>query len=439
MITRIQVQGFKSLQSVDLNLGNLNLFVGTNASGKSNFFDALRVLQGIAYGFTIDEILNGKPKSATSDVWEQIRGGSEKADFILRGGEGTLPSEKVIELGVSLPVQSPLTAALDARKLPIEFTTGRYLGPPPVKYSIGISAKEGCVRREHLSVGDQLIFDSADLNNTSQSPVIKVRYNAGWSSHWQDKRVFGDEYKLEFAKSRPVLHQLAAHENCSDTDRMLIQWCLKELSNTQRIDPSPAILRDYSRAHIVKRMGDRGENFAGLIGAIQSDEKTKAAYLSWLKQLTPTELDDVTVLKGALGEPLFAIKEKGMDFPAPILSDGTLRFAAITAAFFQPDMPELLTIEEIENGIHPSRLRLLVELLRSQASRSTQVMATTHSPVVLAWLTPDDYRSTFLCSRDSETGASKIVPLSEVPNLVKIVGKQSLGDLFAEGWLEEAS
>jgi predicted ATPase len=51
------------------------------------------------------------------------------------------------------------------------------------------------------------------------------------------------------------------------------------------------------------------------------------------------------------------------------LSDGTLRFAALTAAFFQPDMPAVLTIEEIENGIHAHRVRLLVELLRSQPYR----------------------------------------------------------------------
>ena len=66
MIDRIVVENFKSLKKVDLKLGALNLFIGTNASGKSNFFDALRVLQGIGNGFTISEILDGKPKSATS-------------------------------------------------------------------------------------------------------------------------------------------------------------------------------------------------------------------------------------------------------------------------------------------------------------------------------------------------------------------------------------
>src|SRR4051812_45748010 len=81
MITEIEIEGFKSLEKVRLKLGKLNLFVGANASGKSNFFEALRFLQGVGYGLTVAEILNGKPKSSGSEVWDGIRGGSPRARF----------------------------------------------------------------------------------------------------------------------------------------------------------------------------------------------------------------------------------------------------------------------------------------------------------------------------------------------------------------------
>ena len=81
MLDRIVVDNFKSLRRVDLRLGRLNLLIGANASGKSNFLDALRVLQGIGNGFTVGEIFDGKPRSATSAVWEGIRGGSAGACF----------------------------------------------------------------------------------------------------------------------------------------------------------------------------------------------------------------------------------------------------------------------------------------------------------------------------------------------------------------------
>jgi hypothetical protein len=171
-------------------------------------------------------------------------------------------------------------------------------------------------------------------------------------------------------------------------------------------------------------MGERGENFAALVKSIQSDDELRPAYLSWLRQLTPMELDDVKVLKGALGEPLFALLSGEEVIPAPILSDGTLRFAAVAAAFFQLEMPDIILLEEIENGIHPSRLRLLLELLKSQTrGAGPQVFATTHSPVVLAWLAEEDYKTTFLCRRDEESGASIITPLSEVPHLIELVDR----------------
>ena len=102
MITEIEIEGFKSLEKVHLKLGKLNLFVGANASGKSNFFDALRVLQGIGYGFSIDEIFNGKPRSSTNEIWEGIRGGSTRAAFRRRGAGRSSDPGAPIRFAVAL-------------------------------------------------------------------------------------------------------------------------------------------------------------------------------------------------------------------------------------------------------------------------------------------------------------------------------------------------
>ena len=77
MISELRIRNFKSLESVDLKLGHFNLLVGANASGKSNFLDALRFLQGMSQrGLSIDEILDGKPPSSARERWPGIRGGS---------------------------------------------------------------------------------------------------------------------------------------------------------------------------------------------------------------------------------------------------------------------------------------------------------------------------------------------------------------------------
>jgi predicted ATPase len=273
------------------------------------------------------------------------------------------------------------------------------------------------------------IFDSEPISNDPKSPVIEVRYYQGKP---------GRQTHLKFEKISFSPPSILARTKLVHKDHIeMIAVCMLSLGNTQHLDPSPAILRSYSQAHTARRMGERGENFAALVKTIITNVTEKSAFVSWLKELTPAELDDVSILSGALGESLFALKEGDIDYPAPILSDGTLRFAAITAAFFQPDLPQLLTLEEIENGLHPTRLRLLVELMKAMSkSGNVQVMATTHSPLILEWLNPDDYATTFVCKRDESTGATNIIPLSEIPALLKLIQKQPISELFAEGWFE---
>lgn len=391
MIEQITIKNFKSFKDVTLKLGPMNLFIGANASGKSNFFDALRVLQGIGYGFTFREILDGKPKSATSEVWEGIRGGTAGIAFAFEDGDK--------------PTSFQVTGKLSDKDDSFDFV-------------IAFSATKGDLREERLSAPGDLFYKFSYIHG---EPGLCVAN--------EDLRERSRSIQVEHDRS--ILIQMPRIEK--------VDWVTHVLADMQRIDPLPALLREYSKAYEIKRMGEHGENFAALIRMICNDPETKEAYLSWLQELRPRDVDDVGVLKGALGEPMVMMKEKGREWPAPTLSDGTLRFAAIAAAFFQPDMPGIITLEEIENGIHASRLRLLVELLRSRAAAGkTQVMATTHSPVVLAWLKPEEYATTFYCHRDEETGESRITPLSEIPRFNEIVAKQPISDLFAEGWLEEA-
>ncbi|MDR1283313.1 MAG: AAA family ATPase [Opitutaceae bacterium] len=420
MITTLGIKNFKSLRDVRLELGKLNFFIGTNASGKSNVFDAIRVLQGIGNGFTFGEILDGKPKSATSEVWEPIRGGSAKAAFIKEDPSSSFQLEATVE-----------ERNADTGKL------------WKAEYGVGFNTGNQRVIEEWLTVG-RPVYDSRPLAGPIHhtlpqtdprfhaAPTFDVKYFHGKKGAWPN---------IPSEHHRAVLTQMARRTSDRWAKNHVIAASRLSgiFANTQRLDPSPPLLREYSRAQNVSRMGERGENFAALIRTICEDPGTKDAYLTWLKHLRPAEVDDIGILKGAVGELMFKLEENRREFPAPVLSDGTLRFAAITAAFFQPDMPSLLTLEEIENGIHANRLRLLVELLRNRTQTGQpQVVVTTHSPIVLAWLQPGEYAHTFFCKRDEQTGESRILPLTEIPHFNDTVKRQPIGDLFTEGWLEAA-
>lgn len=403
MIDRIVIKNFKSLRNVDLKLGRMNLFIGTNASGKSNFLEAIRVLQGIGNGFTINEILGGKPGTDTTERWHGIRGGISHACFAGDGETGE----------VSLEVH------------------GRLEGDPERswEYSITFLPAAGAVARERLKAG-AMIYDAEP--SASDAADLRVRHHYAGGAEPLSK---------DMKREQPVLGTFAGprfFQGPFDTEGAdIARRVAAQLANTQRVEPSLATLRQYSSVHDVGRMGDHGEDFAGIVKAICQDEKTKDAYLSWIRELHPEHVEDVGTLSGAIGEPLFMLRENGRQIPAAVLSDGTLRFAAIAAAFFQPVMPHVMAIEEIENGIHANRLRSLVDLLRSQAEyQNTQVFATTHSPTVIEWLDESEHRTTFLAARDESTGASTIRPLVDVPHYKEVVGTCPWSDLLVEGWLE---
>lgn len=367
MIEHIEIEGFKSLEKVSLDLGPLNIFVGTNASGKSNFLEALRVLQGIGYGYTIDEIFNGRPKLGNNEAWEGIRGGSNFAEF-LSGSPG--------DIQFLVRASTPATAE-------------------PLTYTVAFSPRSTRLYRESLSIGATIVFDA-------------------------------EPFSL-----RPVLGQPSAD--------IVANQLREQFADLQMLQPSASLQRAYSTASRALRMGDRGENFAALLKTILSDPDSASAYVSWLKELTPAELDSIEILNGPAGDFTFAFRKNGVDHPARVLSDGTLRFAAIAAAFFQLAPPHLLLLEEMEEGLHPSRLQLLIELLKSQTGHGVeQVFATSHSPYAIAWLDEEDYKHVFLCTKNEDTGATSITPFSEVPRLVELARTQSIADLFAEGWMENA-
>ena len=120
-------------------------------------------------------------------------------------------------------------------------------------------------------------------------------------------------------------------------------------------------------------------------------------------------------------------------------SDGTLRLLAMLAALINPSPAGLYFFEEIDNGIHPSRLHLLIDLIEKQTARNgTQVITTTHSPAVLDLINDTTFRNTSVVYRDEDSADAVIRPVAELPNATKLRKSQGLGRLHAGGWMETA-
>jgi AAA15 family ATPase/GTPase len=98
----------------------------------------------------------------------------------------------------------------------------------------------------------------------------------------------------------------------------------------------------------------------------------------------------------------------------------------------------LLVLEELENGIHPTRLHLLLQLIEQQAQQGkVQTIATTHSPPLLLMLDQATLQNVSLVYRLPDRPDAKIKRVMDIPNIQKILETQDLGRLQESGWFED--
>ena len=102
-----------------------------------------------------------------------------------------------------------------------------------------------------------------------------------------------------------------------------------------------------------------------------------------------------------------------------------------------PSPDRFYFIEEIENGIHPARLDLLVQLIeQTVADGPAQVAATTHSPTLLRLLGPEARKHASLVFRREGESEGHIRRILDLPEAQRILETQDLARLFESGWME---
>jgi predicted ATPase len=216
-------------------------------------------------------------------------------------------------------------------------------------------------------------------------------------------------------------------------------------------------LRQYSSLGRFE-LGEHGENFAAAVWVLLEEARDPRRHDSenpfsalnrlttinaWLSELTPHPIEDILVEEAPTGEVIFALKEKPFEQPiaARSLSDGTLRFAALAFAVLGSLDRQTLAIEELENGIHPTRLALLARMLEQATAddNDLQVLASTHSPAVLDVVSQTTLDDAIVIGWDTESEASHVVQMSELPELPEIRKDNRLSALQTEGWLQFAA
>ncbi len=428
MITSLQLVDFKNFNQQTLRVGPFTLIVGTNASGKSNIRDAFRVLHGIGRGYTLAELIGGKYGTGGQVEWGPIRGAPNEIGRLQQKEDG---KRFALEVKLSSEMIFRYGGRTVTRSWPF-----RYL--IKVENDIDNFGNFKVIREElHRSMYNEIY-----TSHPSGSDPVCLQED---ESHLQlrmekggDQRRYGDRISVRF--TQPALTQIREHRRVRRGHKDAADAVINILKIMRFLDLAPDRMRQpaFPGQNI---LGDGGENLPTVLRDICSDTDRKKNLIDWTRELTPMDVVDFDFpVDPVTGLVQLVIRETDeTKLSSYSVSDGTLRFLAMLAALLDRSMKGLYFFEEIDSGIHPSRLQLLVDLIERQTERQDlQVIATTHSPELLSIISDETFRNTSVVCRQEGTSDAIIRPVSEIPGADKLRQSQGLGKLLATGWMETA-
>ena len=400
MITSVRLVNFKNFSDETLKVGHFTIIVGANAAGKSNIRDAFRFLHGIGRGYTLAEIMGGKYGMGGQREWEPIRG---TPNAIIRH----VPASPHVPFWFCVEVE------LDAEERKTSYS---------IKAAFSPGSPDGFrLMDESMRTQSSLVYKTKE----TQEPLIKIT---------SDEK--GD-YWTELSRSQPAVSQLLQNWDWPDSET--VQHFSAYLANMRFLELSPDRMREPSIPGATM-LGDTGDNLPSVLEAICDDPQRERTLMSWLQELTPMDVKDFDFLRDSRGRvDLHIVERNGRKVSAYSASDGTLRFLGILAALLSPNEGGIYFFEEIDNGIHPNRLWLLMDFIERQTAKGgVQVITTTHSPALLSWIRDETFENTSVVYRDEYWADSVIRPIAGLHNLRELRKSVTLGELHTEGWIEQA-
>lgn len=414
MFKKLRLKNFKNFKDVQLNMGNLTILVGENASGKSNLRDAFRFIQGISRGYTLTEIIGEKWIEGGVLQWRGIRGGTREIIF---QGESSF----TIEIDFIFKDENNKNKSAFYK---IEVDVSDLSQSPKIVF-------------EQLYIEKKYIFDSARAKSShidSQKDVIQQSFFPQLKVRVKNPQRGSD---LEFFANQTIISQIIEHGKIHNNIKRKIKCVLDAFKLMRFLDLNPDSMRLPSLPG-QNILGEKGENLSSVLQYICNNSQTKEALIQWVEEFTPMEAVDFEFIQDQTGKILLNLVEKNnQKISAYSASDGTLRFLAIIANLLSGKPASFYFFEELENGIHPTRLNLLLQFIQRKVKEGNiQIIVTTHSSLLLDFLSEETLKYAHLTYRLENQNYAKITRILDIPEAEKIIKEQSLTRLHQAAWLE---
>ncbi len=412
---------FKNFTRAELDLFKpLTVLLGRNGSGKTNLIEGVELLATLARGVPFNEI---------TDI---DRGGT----FEVRGGLRSCIRFGGKRLGLRFN-RAALT--FDGKKQSVD-------------YSIEIAPRgrnDVQLSREQLQIGDRIFFDAT----SSGGELMEVRYDN--FSRGRNPTCSVPASRSVLSRYEEIIRDSQAINPRRREAARTVQFLRRYLRSSHIFDPHPKAMREYARVESNPRLLRGGANLSAVLFALseglnEGDDEERQAALQRItevvRQIPEEPFTRIGFAETSLGDVMagFVPDERkgtsggGKLIDARLLSDGTLRMLAIVTALETVPESSRIVIEEFDNGLHPSRARLLVRTLYETASRRRlNVLVTTHNPAFMDALEEAQMDSVLICHGDESGAGSRVTGLGDMDIAGTIRLRGGLGDFVTRGALDE--
>lgn len=397
MLTRLEVDGFKTFENLVIDLAPFTVIVGSNAAGKSNLFDVIQLLANLATRDVAEAVkeMRGEPL----ELFRQTAAG--------RGNQICLAAEVLVDPVVRDPWGSEVK--LSHTRMRYEVTLERRTIKPGI---------------ERIQVAREQVF-----------PIM--RKDDRWTEWMPPSTAFRTKY-LKYNRIKPWLTTedrsegltFSVHQDgkqgrnrpASAAEATVLYsitnaefphlFALREEMRYWRLlQLDPALLRKPVPATATDVLAADGSNLAAVLAQVKAETATKerpGGVLSDIVAELNSLIPGITALDADLHEAsreyrIQLTMRDGLPFSSRVISDGTLRVLALLTLLHDPRHRGLICFEEPENGVHPARIKQLTQRLRDMVSYPqefseedepaplSQLLLNSHSPVVLSALIDKEF------------------------------------------------
>ncbi|HEC84232.1 MAG: ATPase [Candidatus Parabeggiatoa sp. nov. 2] len=388
MITKLEIDGFKTFDNFNIELSPFVVIVGANGSGKSNLFDAIQLLSRLADNDFKSAFVGDKQRGDARELFTQYPDGNyaKSMRFLVevlvdKQVKDSWGSEKSLTY-TRLRTILEISRVQDKKGLEKLSVTKEELVPikkaDDTWYKRYVCTKNDYWRSK-LKTGRAIAYINTEPDPDSLISTIYLRGDGTKRGSARASRA--DEVErtvLSGVANTEFPHAFAMREEMRN-------WKFLQLNPVELRKPSPMLAKDL--------IGADGSNLPTTLARMKTEDSYVLKDLSReINNLLPgITAIDVEEDRSKDQYVLVSMSQDGRKFSSRVLSEGTLRLLALCVLQLDSLHKGVVCFEEPENGIHPFRLENLTQLLSGLATDFIndkemplrQIIVNTHSPVLV--------------------------------------------------------